>query len=78
MRKGWKQMRILAKDAINHIDEEITLEGWIHNVRLMTDFSFVVLRDRTGQVQGIIEKPDFEVPELKNEMSIRLRGKCVK
>lgn len=71
-------MRTLAKDAVNHIGEEITLEGWIHNVRLMTDFSFLVLRDRSGQVQGIIEKPDFTVPELKNEMSIRLRGNCVK
>lgn len=71
-------MRTLAKDAVNQIGKEITLEGWIHNVRLMTDFSFLVLRDRSGQVQGIIEKPDFEVPELKNEMAIRLKGNCVK
>lgn len=71
-------MRVLCKDAINHIGEEISLEGWIHNVREMPEFSFVVLRDRSGSVQGIIENPQFEVPKLCNEMVIRLKGNAVK
>ncbi len=70
--------RILASDAINHIDEEIILEGWLHNVRELSDFSFVILRDRTGTVQGIIENPDFEVPELHTESIIRLKGNVIK
>ncbi len=73
-----QDMRTLAKDAINHIGSEITLEGWIHNLRELPEFSFLVLRDRTGTVQGIIEKPDFEVPRLSNEMSIRMKGMAVK
>ncbi|NLI40599.1 MAG: aspartate--tRNA(Asn) ligase [Caldisericales bacterium] len=71
-------MRILAKDAVNHIGEEITLEGWIHNLRELPEFSFIVLRDRTGTVQGILENPDFEVPQIGNEYVIRMKGNCVK
>ena len=71
-------MRILTSEVVNHIGEEIMLEGWIHNVRVLPEFSFIVLRDRAGQVQGIIENPKFEVPELKNESSIRIKGMAVK
>jgi len=70
--------RTLAKDAVDHIGETITLEGWLHNVRELSDFSFVILRDRSGTVQGIIENPDFEVPELTKESIIRLHGNVVK
>ena len=79
-RKGRNKImkRILAADAKNHINEEITLEGWIHNVRDLSDFSFVILRDRSGTVQGIIENPDFEVPVLTNESIIQMTGKVEK
>ncbi len=70
-------VRILAADAVNHIGEEVTLEGWVHNVREMPEFSFVILRDRTGTVQGIIENPDFEVPELHVESVVRMKGMAV-
>ena len=57
--------RILARDVAGHADERITIAGWLHKKRLLGGLNFIMLRDRSGLTQVLIED--------KNELE-KLRG----
>ncbi len=73
--------RIYIEDLSKHVGEEVTLGGWIYNKRSSGKIRFLVLRDGTGLVQGVLVKgaiPDelfqqFEA--LTQESSLLMRGK---
>lgn len=56
--------RTLTRDIAAHIDETITLRGWLHKKRLLGGLNFITLRDRTGIAQTLIEDKD-EVEKLR-------------
>ena len=43
--------RTLIKDLHKHIDEKVTIKGWLHTLRDQKNMQFVIIRDRTGLVQ---------------------------
>ncbi|MCY3676366.1 MAG: asparagine--tRNA ligase [Gemmatimonadetes bacterium] len=51
----------LVKDLPRLADEAVTVSGWIASVRVHARVAFVVLRDGTGVVQGVVVKS--AVPE---------------
>lgn len=57
-------MRILHSDLKNHIDETVTVQGWIHKKRLLGGLNFITVRDRTGLTQSLIEDKD-ELEKLR-------------
>ncbi|MDR2516982.1 MAG: aspartate--tRNA(Asn) ligase [Spirochaetaceae bacterium] len=67
-------MRVLAKDIITAAKEgaaEAEVSGWVHRVRELGGIVFVIIRDRSGMVQLVLEeKPDFSL-----ESVITARGK---
>jgi nondiscriminating aspartyl-tRNA synthetase len=67
-------MRVLAKDiasaARERPGEEIEAAGWVHRIRELGGIVFVILRDRSGTVQLVLE----EKPDLTLESVIRVRG----
>src|SRR5205823_1753852 len=48
-------MRVLSSDLASHVDERVTLAGWLHAKRELGAVSFVLLRDRTGLAQIVID-----------------------
>ncbi len=53
-------MRTLAQDVPKNLDKEITVRGWVHRIRELGQVNFVLLRDRSGQVQVVFgEKIDY-------------------
>lgn len=58
--------RVLIKDALKSIDTNVTIYGWIHRIRDFGKMAFVIVRDRTGMMQVILE-----------EKQSRLRLECV-
>ena len=64
----------------DHVGEAVTLHGWVVTTRSSGKIAFVVLRDGTGSVQGVVSKK--EVPEatwaafgrLTQETSIAMTG----
>ena len=51
---------VRIKDLASHIDETVTLRGWVVTTRSSGKIAFLVLRDGSGQVQAVF---------LKNEVS---------
>jgi nondiscriminating aspartyl-tRNA synthetase len=66
--------RILARDiaeaAKSGPGTEIEAAGWVHRIRDMGGVNFVILRDRSGTVQLVLD----EKPDLTLESVVRARG----
>ncbi len=57
--------RVLARDVKTHVGKDITLRGWLHKKRLIGGINFILLRDRSGVIQIVIQA-EAEVEKLRN------------
>jgi len=48
---------IFVKDLAKHLGEEISLRGWVRNIRSSGKLLFIIFRDGTGEVQSVAFKP---------------------
>lgn len=58
--------RVLAQDIIQHENETILLRGWLNSFRLLGKLGFLILRDRSGLAQVVVE--DKEVAKKLTEV----------
>jgi asparaginyl-tRNA synthetase len=64
----------------NLVNKEITLKGWVWNVRSSGKIKFVILRDGTGFIQLVIEKNNVDesifemIEKLTQETVIEVKG----
>jgi nondiscriminating aspartyl-tRNA synthetase len=65
--------RILSTELADHAGETVVLQGWLHRQRRLANVSFVVLRDRAGLAQIVLEEPIEVLPETVLEV----RGRVV-
>src|SRR4051794_4202043 len=57
--------RVLTRDVAKHAGKEVTLRGWLHKKRLIGGINFILLRDRGGLVQVVLQD-EAEVEKLRN------------
>jgi aspartyl-tRNA synthetase len=74
--------RTLIKDLPQHIDEEVTVKGWLHTLRDQKNMQFLIVRDRTGLVQVAHFKkgnPDLaeKISTLGTESALTITGNVV-
>jgi len=73
-------MYILIKNIKRYLNEDITIRGWVHNIRSSGLIMFLQLRDGTGFVQGIIEKKQVspfqwkQAQKINQESSLEVKG----
>lgn len=56
--------RTLVRDVASHIDQTVTVRGWLHKKRLLGGLNFITLRDRSGLVQTLIDNKE-ELEKLR-------------
>jgi len=49
---------VYIEDIGRHEGEEVTIKGWLHNRRSSGKIHFLILRDGTGFIQGVMSKAD--------------------
>jgi asparaginyl-tRNA synthetase len=49
-------MRVYIEDIARHVGQEVTIHGWLHNRRSSGKIHFLILRDGTGFIQGVMSK----------------------
>jgi nondiscriminating aspartyl-tRNA synthetase len=54
------QERVLNADLPQHVGERVLVEGWVHAIRKFGAVNFLILRDRTGMAQVILEPGQIE------------------
>lgn len=59
--------KIFIKDLKKHDGVEVTLNGWVYNVRSIGKIWFLILRDGTGMLQCVIVKNDVDADTFKKE-----------
>jgi len=71
---------VFIKDVKDHNDKEVTLKGWVYNKRSSGKIWFLIMRDGTGMIQGVVLKNEVseevfnKKDELTQESSIIVRG----
>jgi nondiscriminating aspartyl-tRNA synthetase len=65
--------RILTSELAAHAGERVLLRGWLHRKRELARVSFLVLRDRAGLAQIVVD----EAPELVPETVLEVEGLAV-
>src|SRR5919108_4053700 len=48
-------MRVLSTELPSHVGQRVTLAGWLHAKRELGAVSFVLLRDRAGLAQIVVD-----------------------
>ena len=75
--------RTLIKDLPEYIDQNVTINGWLHTLRDQKNMQFLIIRDRTGLVQvAHYKKGNLELAETIStsgtESALTITGKVVK
>ena len=74
----WKKEISSWDDLLGNslLNQEVNLEGAVHSIRNMGDVAFVILRRREGLFQTVFEneKTDISIHDLKEGMTIRVKG----
>lgn len=66
--------RVLVNDIPNFIEKEIKIEGWLYRIRKLKTITFLVIRDRSGLVQCVIENNHIDLNLLKIESVVSIIG----
>lgn len=77
-------MWVYIEKISQYVDMEVTLKGWLYNIRSSGKLMFPVLRDGTGMIQGVVSKKDVsekvwdDFAKLTQESSVIVKGKVSK
>ncbi len=77
-------MRVYIEKISDYVDQEITLKGWLYNMRSAGKLMFPQIRDGSGIIQGVVSKNDVsekvweDFSKLTRESSIIVKGKVAK
>ncbi|MEG1256188.1 aspartate--tRNA(Asn) ligase [Clostridium sp.] len=66
--------RVMINKLNNYIDEKVKLQGWVYRIRKLKSITFIIVRDRTGLVQCVIENNSLEGLSLRVESVISIIG----
>ncbi|MGH7156790.1 MAG: amino acid--tRNA ligase-related protein, partial [Candidatus Saccharimonadales bacterium] len=71
--------RVLSRDVSKNVGQNILVQGWLYKKRLIGGINFIVIRDRAGLVQIVVDK-NGEVEKLRglqNGTVLSVQGKVV-
>lgn len=67
--------RQLINELNKKINETVELKGWIHRIRRLGKIAFLLLRDRTGIVQCVVDTKTIDIKGFKLESVVEISGK---
>src|SRR3954467_2232894 len=76
--------RFYIEDSAKHEGQTVTVQGWVYNKRSSGKVKFLVIRDGTGLMQGVLFKGECneesfaEFERLTQESSLEVTGKLKK
>lgn len=69
--------RVLISECNMLIGKEVVLKGWVKKIRQLGKVGFLLLRDRTGLLQCVLEQEQNQV-KIETESVVQVTGILVK
>ena len=66
--------RILISELKNEFGNVVMVQGWVHRIRKLGKLAFIIIRDRSGLVQCVVNTKAIDVKGLKLESVVELLG----
>lgn len=57
-----------------NMNKIVTLKGWVHRIRKLKSISFIIVRDRTGLVQCVVDNQLMETKLISLETVVEING----
>lgn len=70
--------RTLVAELTSKSGEVVKVQGWVYRIRKLGAIAFLLIRDRTGIVQCVVDSKNFDFNNLKLETVIQVVGKVVR
>lgn len=67
--------RTIIKELNNFINKKVLIKGWVHKIRILKSISFLIIRDRSGLVQCVVENSKFNANGITIESVVAITGK---
>jgi len=69
--------RILVSDLKNFVNKCVRVNGWVHRIRKVGKICFLLVRDRSGIIQCVVNTKEVEIKGLKLESVVEVTGKLI-
>lgn len=69
-----KMNRTLIKDLNSRLGETVKLQGWVHRLRKLGKIAFLILRERSGLIQCVVNTSEINIKGLKLESVVEITG----
>lgn len=71
--------RLCAIELHHHLNTSVTIRGWLNNIRAIGKVNFLILRDRTGLIQVVIQdKTEYQkISHLQPGSILKIEGEVV-
>ena len=66
--------RTFVNEVKAQVDQQVLVKGWVHRIHDLGRVAFVMLRDKTGMIQLVMEED--QVNNLRLETAIQVSGTC--
>lgn len=66
--------RRLVSELSSCINDKVNIQGWVYKIRKLKSISFVILRDRSGLVQCIVDNSKFDISNIRLESVVSVTG----
>lgn len=66
--------RVMISELKNNMGISVNISGWVHRVRKLGKLAFIILRDRTGLVQCVLNAKVIDIKGMKLESVVSIKG----
>ena len=63
---------------LKDVGREVSILGWVSKIRKLGSLMFLDVRDREGYLQVCIKPDEIDVPDIRNEYVVEIKGTIVK
>ncbi len=66
--------RIIVSEINKFIEKKIKVEGWVYRIRKLKEITFLILRDRSGLVQCVVDNKSINIDNISLESVVSVFG----
>ena len=66
--------RVLVEELSSHLEQEVLVKGWVYRIRRLSQVTFLILRDRTGVIQVVVNPDLIKNIHVSTESVVEIRG----